>query len=144
MQAPFGNMATRDAAAAQVAELIAGNEAAAAAGEPIQQLFRMLYLPQEGMFKLMPEDLQLACYIHEAEDEDGLAANGTTKAFMWEGQQYRVGDFVYLLAAYASSSCSAWLLLHRPGSSICLTCFSHWPRSDATSSAWPFLGWRDR
>jgi hypothetical protein len=100
LQAPFGSMKKRDDAIAAVKALLAGNEAAAAAGEPIQMLYRMLYLPHEGMFKLMPDDLRLGCYIHDKEDKDGVVLEDKTKMFMWEGQQYRVGDFVYVLARY--------------------------------------------
>ena len=92
-------MGTRDAAIAQVKELISGHEAAIAAGEAPQLLYRMLYLPSDGMFKLIPGDLGLGKYVQEEEDSDGLVSDvDKTKRFMWEGQQYRVGDFVYLLA----------------------------------------------
>ena len=96
LRVPAGHGAARDEAIAAVRALLEGNEAAAAAGRPIQMLYRMLYLPQEGMFRLLPEDLRAGCYLHEAEERSGLKDAGG--AFMCEGQQYRVGDFVYLLA----------------------------------------------
>ena len=91
-------MAQRDAAMATVSELLAGNAGASANHTALNLLYRMLYLPEEGMFKLMPEDLRLGCYLHETEDKDGDVVDDKVKKFMWEGQQYRVGDFVYLLA----------------------------------------------
>jgi hypothetical protein len=98
LEVPTGPGKERDEAVATVKPLLAGNEEAKAAGKPIQMLYRMLYLPEEGMFKSMPEDLRLGCYIHDEKDEDGLVGDSKARDFMWEGQQYRIGDFVYTLA----------------------------------------------
>ena len=97
-------MKVRDEAIAQVTALVAGNAAAAATGGAVQLLYRMLYLPEDGMFKLMPDELKLGRYLPEEEDVDGVVQEDKTKRFMWEGQQYRVGDFVYLLATCAPCS----------------------------------------
>ena len=104
-------MKVRDEAIAQVRALVAGNAAAAAAGGPVQLLYRMLYLPEDGMFKLMPDELELGRYLPEAEDVDGVVQEDKTKRFMWEGQQYRVGDFVYLLATCAPACSSISVVL---------------------------------
>jgi hypothetical protein len=101
LEVPTGPGKERDEAVATVKALLAGNEEAKEAGKPIQMMYRMLYLPEEGMFKTMPEDLCLGCYIHDEKDEDGLVDKSKVKAFMWEGQQYRIGDFAYTLARYA-------------------------------------------
>lgn len=94
-------MKARDAAIEQVQALLADNKQLAAAGKPIQMLYRMLYQPQDGLFKLMPEDLKPGSYVAEKPDEDGLALDATNR-FVQAGQQYRVGDFVYLLPECAA------------------------------------------
>lgn len=57
-------------------------------------IYRMAYLPQEGMFKLMPTDLELGIYKHEESVDDGIC--DASQSFMWESQKYSLGDFVYL------------------------------------------------
>ena len=39
------------------------NAAAAAVNEPLEYIYRSLYLPEEGMFCLLPKDLDLGCPI---------------------------------------------------------------------------------
>lgn len=106
LQTPFGPLEKRDAAMATVRDLLSGNPAAAASGAAPHLLYRMLYLPEEGMFRLLPKDLRLGCYLHEEEDKDGEIVDEKVKKFLWDGQQYRVGDFVYLLATCAL----AWMI----------------------------------
>lgn len=48
------------------------------------------------MFHLMPADLRLGRFLRELVAADGVADSASAR-FTWEGQQYRVGDFVYLL-----------------------------------------------
>jgi hypothetical protein len=101
LQVPTGPGKARNEAVSTVRALLAGNTEAKAAGKPIQMLYRMLYLPEEGMFKSMPDDLRLGCYLHDEKDEDGFIKDVKTKEFMWDDQQYRIGDFVYTIARYA-------------------------------------------
>ena len=96
LQVPTGSGDERVKAQAAIQELLAGNEELAAAGKPLQLLYRRLYLPQEGMFRVLPADMKLGCYQHEALDCDGVVQEPAHSKFMFEGQQYCVGDFVYL------------------------------------------------
>jgi hypothetical protein len=81
------------------------------------------------MFRLMPEDLRLGAYVREAEATDGLAADASMR-FMWEGQQYRVGDFVYLLPRCVLRAVCRALRASASVSPVCRsTCCVHrsWP-----------------
>lgn len=99
LQVPFGSLKTRDEAIASVEELLAANNDSGP--EDRMLIYRMAYLPQEGMFKLMPPDLELGSYKHEECANDGMIDNSNT-SFMWDCQMYSVGDFVYLNPRYGA------------------------------------------
>jgi hypothetical protein len=133
-------MAARDAAIAKVHDLLAADkENAPTSPRHRQLLYRMAYLPQDGMFRLMPADLRLGTYVREAESTDAVASEvGGSARFMWEGQQYRVGDFVYLLPRCECAFPFDCLLPEparlalAPRRTGCLRC-AHAPREEAHS-----------
>lgn len=107
---PFGPLQTRDEAIETVHKLLEDNSKVAAHDRML--IYRMAYLPQEGMFKLMPTNLDLGTYIHEQTVSDGIS-DESGETFVWEGQKYCVGSFVYLNPRYChdpwlpSTSCFA-------------------------------------
>jgi hypothetical protein len=98
---PHGALKERDEAIARITELLKDNKTAAPLEK--QLLYRMVYEPQKGMFKLIPDHLQLGHYVHDPEDDEGLVLDDG-KCFMADGQQYRIGDFVYLMPECAPLS----------------------------------------
>lgn len=96
-QVPFGPLEKRDEAISAIQTLLKGNETAKQ--EDKMLIYRMAYLPQDGMFKLMPNDLELGTYKHEDACQEGLF-NDSDISFVWGAQKYSVGDFVYLNPRY--------------------------------------------
>uniref|UniRef100_A0A383WCP9 Cytosine-specific methyltransferase n=1 Tax=Tetradesmus obliquus TaxID=3088 RepID=A0A383WCP9_TETOB len=80
--------------------LRARNAAAKAEGRPLEYFYRHLYLPQQGMFRALPEeqDLQLGTYQAGPADpiELGMLPADKGRGFIKDGVEYKVGDFLYV------------------------------------------------
>ena len=79
--------------AAYVAGVCPASAVAAAAGKQMEYFYRHLYLPQLGMFSVLPQDLQLGHYRKEPAqpvalgftDEGGFIKDGVEYRCVWGG-----------------------------------------------------------
>jgi DNA (cytosine-5)-methyltransferase 1 len=74
------------------------NEEAAKEGRPLELFWRRQYVPQEGMFRDPPADLQLGTRLPEGDGkpEKGVKLLTGGKGFVKDGVEYREGDFLFV------------------------------------------------
>lgn len=79
-------------------ELRQRNEEAAKEGRPLELFWRRQYVPQQGMFRDPPADLQLGTRLPEGDGkpEKGVKALADGKGFVKDGVEYREGDFLFV------------------------------------------------
>ncbi|KAL6767831.1 MET1 [Auxenochlorella protothecoides x Auxenochlorella symbiontica] len=76
-------------------ELRQANAAAAAEGAPLTHFWRRQYVPEEGIFRDAPADLQLGSRLPDPQiPETGVQVQG--KGFRKDGVRYLPGDFLFL------------------------------------------------
>jgi DNA (cytosine-5)-methyltransferase 1 len=79
------------------AELRARNEVAAQEGRPLELFWRRQYVPEEGMFRDVPGELQLGTRLEEpSEPETGVRALEDGTGFIKDGITYKIGDFLFV------------------------------------------------
>lgn len=59
------------------------------AGKPLEYFFRHLYLPEQGMFKALPENLDLGVYKEEQAAPVELAMTDNKEGFIKQGVTYK-------------------------------------------------------
>ncbi|KAK9785341.1 hypothetical protein WJX73_005011, partial [Symbiochloris irregularis] len=75
------------------------NRAAKAAGAELEWIYRSQYLPQEGMFRHLPADLQLGTWLplsKEGASENDSQDFISPTSFALKGHTYVAGDFLFL------------------------------------------------
>lgn len=79
-------------------ELRQRNEEAAKEGRPLELFWRRQYVPQQGMFRDAPKDLQLGTRLPEGDGKPakGVKALADGKGFVKDGTEYREGDFLFV------------------------------------------------